>query len=112
VIKKLSLDKGFTEENIEINIHRSSLLSIAIIVLGGLMLADALPLLVYDAFNYVQRDDTYTGFSKNRASPYLVSNLLKIVIGYFMVVDSRLIVNFIERKRRKNTFVDSNNNAE
>jgi len=101
IIEKLQLEKGFAEEKLEINIHRSSLLSIVIIVLGGLMLADGLPLLVYYGFQYIQHNNTYTKFMDNRSTPWLVTNFLKIVIGYFMVSDSRLIVNFIERKRRK-----------
>ena len=103
VIEKLQLEKGLGEEKLEINIHRSSLLGIAIIVLGGLMLADGLPLLVYYSFQYVQHDNTYTKLVDNRSTPWLVTNFLKIVLGYFMVSDSRLIVNFIERKRKKAT---------
>jgi len=101
VIKTLHLDKGFPDEKLEINIHRSSLLSIAIIVLGGLMIADGLPLLVYNCFAYTKYINDYKGFSENRITPYLVSNLLKVIIGYFMVADSRLIVNFIEHRRKK-----------
>ncbi|MFI5136563.1 MAG: hypothetical protein ACHQIM_01965 [Sphingobacteriales bacterium] len=101
VIDKLHLEKGFPDEKLEINIHRSSLLSIAIIILGGLMLADGLPLLVYHAFYYIQRSDAFIKFQDNRATPYLVSNFLKVLFGYFMVADNRLIVNFIERKRKK-----------
>jgi hypothetical protein len=105
-IEKLHLDKGFPDEKLEINIHRSSLLSIAIIVLGGLMFADGLPLLIYNVFYYIQRSDAFTKFSDNHATPYLVSNFLKVIIGYFMVADTRLIVNFIERKRKRTVNVD------
>jgi hypothetical protein len=102
VIEKLHLEKGFPDEKLEINIHRSSLLTIATIVLGGLMIADGLPLLIYNTFYYIQRSDALIKFSDNRVTPYLVSNLLKVLLGYFMVSDSRLIVNFVERKRKKN----------
>lgn len=101
VIDKLSLTKGFANEKIDVNIHRSSLLSIAIIVLGGLILADGLPLSIFYIFDYIQHSNSYDSFSKNRYSPFVVSNLLKVLIGYFMIADSRLIVNFIERKRKK-----------
>ena len=101
IIEKLRLTKGLAEEKIDINLHRSSLLSIAIIVLGGLMLADGLPLLTFNIIEYIQANSTYQTFSQNRFSPYIVSNLLKVIIGYFMVADSRLVVNFIERRKRK-----------
>lgn len=105
IIEKLRLEKGFIEEKIEITIHRSSLLTIIIIVLGGLMLADGLPLLIYHIFNFIQRADAYTKFQDNHATPYLVTNLVKVALGYFMVVDSKMIVNLIERKRRKNAII-------
>ncbi|MCR8558616.1 hypothetical protein KXD93_13250 [Mucilaginibacter sp. BJC16-A38] len=76
-------------------------MTIAIIVLGGLMLVDSLPSLIFNGFEYIQNDTTYSKIRDNRATPYLVSNFLKVVVGYFMVADSRLVVNFIERKRRK-----------
>jgi len=101
VIEKLHLARGFGEEKFDINIHRSSLLSIAIIVLGGLMLTEGLPLLAYHGFQYFQRDNTYNSFTSNLSSPWIVTNFLKVLFGYFMVTDSRLIVNFIERKRKK-----------
>ncbi len=100
LIELLRLEKGFADEQIEVNLHRSSLLKIAIIVLGGLMLADGLPLLCFNIFSYFQYAHAYNGFGQNRVSPYLVSNLLKVFFGYFMVTDSRMIVNFIERKRK------------
>lgn len=99
-IAKLRLTRGLPEDTIEVNIHRSSLLSIAVIVLGGVMLADGLPSLLYNIFDYIQREETALKFTENRATPYLIANLLKVVIGYFMMSDNRLVVNFIERKRR------------
>ncbi|WP_259068272.1 hypothetical protein HDF24_08685 [Mucilaginibacter sp. X4EP1] len=101
VIDKLHLEKGFPDEKLEINIHRSSLLSIAIIILGGVMLADALPLLIANIFSYIQGSDNTIKFRDNHATPYLIAYFLKVVIGYFLVADSRLVVNFIERKRKK-----------
>ena len=105
IIEKLKLEKGFADDRIEINIHRSSLLSIAIIVLGGLLLADGLPMFGYNVFTYIKYSNEYQykGIWDNRNTPALVSSLLKVLIGYFMVADSRLIVNFIERKRKKST---------
>jgi len=101
VIIKLRLMKGNEDERIEVNIHRSSLLKIAIIVLGGLLLADSTPFLGFQLISYFENTQVKLSFIENRASPYLVAELLKVIIGYFMVTDSRLIVNFIERKRKK-----------
>lgn len=37
LIDKLRLDKGFTEEKIDLNVQRSTVLTIAVIVIGGIM---------------------------------------------------------------------------
>lgn len=105
LINLLRLETGIAGETIDINIHRSSLLKIAVIVLGGLMLTDSLPALCFNLFSYFQYVNAYKSFAENHATPYLVTNLLKVFLGYFMVTDSRLIVNFIERKR-KNAVTD------
>ena len=102
VIDKLKLENGFNDEVININIHRSSLLKIAIIIVGGIMLADSLPLLTSNLFQYFQNSAYSSKFKDNRYSPLVILYMLKVVIGYFMVADNRLIVNFIERKRKIN----------
>src|SRR5437868_13532471 len=43
IIDVLHLDKGFDQETFPLNIHRSTILSISIIVIGGLLVADELP---------------------------------------------------------------------
>jgi hypothetical protein len=101
IITMLRLDKGFSDENLEINVQRSGLLKVALIVIGGLMIADGLPLFVYNVFFYFQHSNSYTGFTDNHASPYVISNGLKLVFGYLMVTESQAIINFVERKRRK-----------
>ncbi|MBV8390904.1 MAG: hypothetical protein JO080_13960, partial [Mucilaginibacter sp.] len=54
LIDKLHLDKGFIEEKLEINIHRSTTLNITVIVIGSLMVIDNLPLLCKEVFTYSQ----------------------------------------------------------
>lgn len=43
IIEKLKLDKNFKEEKIDINYNTSTILNIAIIIMGGLILLDAFP---------------------------------------------------------------------
>ena len=100
IIDKLKLTQGLGDDPLNINIHRSSLLKIIIIMIGGLMLADSLPLLISNLFQYFQNTNYFDKFKDNRSSPLVVLYLLKIIIGFFMIADSRLIVNFIERKRK------------
>jgi len=101
IIDKLKLDQGFADERFDFTMHRSAILKIAITVMGGLILVDSLPILCRDIFTYYQDANTYNGFKKNPQTSYLILYCLKTLLGYFMLTCSRMIVNYIELKRRK-----------
>jgi hypothetical protein len=100
LIDKPQLDKGFKEEKFELKIHRSTVLRIAIIVIGTVIIIDALPLFCKQAFSYSQLSGPDRGFKENPASGWIVFYMVKIFIGFFLMTSSRLVVNFIERKRK------------
>lgn len=98
IIRLLRLEKGFTEETISFNIHRSNVLKIIVILIGGLIIIDSLPQLFRQSLSFFR----YTGFSiQNPASSLFAFYLVKLFIGVFLVSCSRLIVNLIERQRLK-----------
>jgi len=101
LIDKLHLDKGFIEGQLELNIHRSTVLKIAIIVIGCVMVIDNLPLLCREVFVYFQTSAPNVGFKENPSSKYIVIDFAKFFVGLFLMTSSRLVVNFIERKRRE-----------
>ncbi|MBS1521890.1 MAG: hypothetical protein JST50_12885 [Bacteroidetes bacterium] len=100
LIDKLHLDKGFAEERLELNIHRSTVLQIAVIVIGCVMVIDNLPLLCREVFVYFQMSMPNIGFKENPSSKFIVIDFAKFFIGLFLMTSSRLVVNFIERKRK------------
>jgi len=103
LINALSLERLFGEQNIEINIHRSTALFIAIIVAGLVILADSLPQFLKDIYGYYQQINTFNGFKDYPGAAMIIFNLVKVFISFFMITSPRLIVNFIERKRRGKT---------
>jgi hypothetical protein len=103
LINNLHLDRGFSEEKLELNIHRSTVLKISVIVIGAVMLIDYLPVLCEHTFAYFQMGGPDHGFKDNPNSKYIVFDLVKIFAGFFFVTSSRLIVNFIERQRKRPT---------
>ena len=100
IIDKLRLDKGFSEEKFEINIHRSTVLKIAVIVIGAVMVIDSLPLLCKQTISYLQMSHTYMRFTDNRESGWMIYYFLKFFIGFSLMSANRPIVNYIERKRK------------
>jgi hypothetical protein len=100
IIDKLHLDRGFSEEKFEINIHRSTVLKIAVIVIGAVMVIDSLPLLCKQLFSYIQMSRIGTSFNQNPTSGWMIYYFLKFSIGFSLMSASRPIVNYIERKRK------------
>ncbi len=100
IIKILKLDQGFDEEKFELNIHRSTVLSIGIIVIGGVLFVDALPNFCEQIFTYFE-SKTYYSRLANPATKYIILQFVKILIGYLLMTNSRFVVNLIERSRKK-----------
>lgn len=98
LIDKLKLEQGFSEEKFEYNIQYSSIMTIAIIVIGGLIFVDSLPLFCKEAFNYFQQKRM---FNENFSSGWIFFHLVKTVLGYLLMTNSKFVVNFIEIQTNK-----------
>jgi NADH:ubiquinone oxidoreductase subunit 5 (subunit L)/multisubunit Na+/H+ antiporter MnhA subunit len=98
VIDKLELTKGIEEENLSITVHRSTVLSIVIILVGIVMIITALPYFMQNLPNYfIERRFSYgTAPSPTR----LVLYASELVLAILIIVYKRVLVNFIELKRR------------
>jgi hypothetical protein len=99
IIFKFGLDKGLQENPIPLNIHRSTVLSIAVIVMGGLLIADEIPNFCRYLFNYFQQKRLTNGMASPKTD-FLIMAAVKIIIGLLLIGSQRTIVNFIERKRK------------
>lgn len=97
-IDRLKLLEGFTEETIALNMHRSTVLSIAIIVIGGLMLATEIPNLLRQIILLRQEENHDGGFSGNEL--FLITTVVKIALGVLLIMYQRHIVNLIELKQK------------
>jgi hypothetical protein len=101
IINRLKLDEGYKDERFEFNIHRSTILKIVIMVTGGLLLTESIPRLLSDILEYTQMVKNYNKITDVPETKYILFTSAQIFIGYFMLTCSRMIVNFIERKRRE-----------
>lgn len=99
IIDKLHQDKGFREERFEINIHRSTVLTLAVIVTGALILVDSIPSLCYHFLTYVKVSKSNSSNSRIYVGLYTMKSL----IGYLLVSNNRRIVALIEQRRASRT---------
>lgn len=103
VIEKLRLEDGFDQEVFSLNMHRSTILSIAVIIIGGLMVLNALPALIRQLFLYFQYKRQQSGFINTYPEPdntMLFLGLAEILIGLLLLGHQRKIVAYIEFKRK------------
>ena len=102
IIDKLQLDKGFKEEVIPLNIHRTTILSIAIIMIGGLLIINELGNFCRQLFLYYQevKLSKQNYLSKNPNILYSIISFVKIILGLLLIMYQKQIVHFIEWRRK------------
>lgn len=101
IIDKLKLDKGFSEERFELNMHRSSIYAISIIVIGAIILIRSLPPFISQLILYFQQGSLPRDYSSDPTWSHILLNFIQILIGIYFITSNRSIVNFIEKQRRK-----------
>ncbi|MGL6269744.1 MAG: hypothetical protein ACRC2O_17550, partial [Chitinophagaceae bacterium] len=104
LIDKLKLAETVTPEEIPLNIHRSTVISIALMIVSLLLITQAIPLVVRGLFKWYMYRQQTKGLL-NIMEPFDYSMLIvyvsEIVIGLLIIGHLRSIVSFIELKQRK-----------
>ena len=106
IIEKLELDKDFDNEHLELSSKSFTIISIAIIVIGGSMFVESTPILLKDSFIFFQQKTLFNDYSN---AGWIVFNFFKIIIGYLLMTNSKIIAKFIaDKKEDSKTFINSN----
>jgi hypothetical protein len=95
LIDNLHLDKGFLEDRIDLNISSSAILAIAVIVVGGLMFVESLPRFCSQVFAYLKAENTFR--DESTSSDPILFYMLKTLVGYLLMTNSKYVVNFINK---------------
>lgn len=98
LIDILKLEKGFAEDKIEFEIQSSVILKIATIVAGAFIFIDSLPHFCSQVFLFFQQKSMLV---ENTATTWLIIYLVKTVIGYLLMTNSKSVVEFIEKHEKK-----------
>jgi hypothetical protein len=100
IIDKLSLDKNFDQEIIDIKIDSLAVIQIAIIILGGLMFIDTLPTLIKEII-FIMKSKQDGSIIRDTGFGYLVYWLCKFVLGYILLTNSKSLTVWINQKNTK-----------
>lgn len=96
LVDKLKLDTGFEEERFELNLSKSTILRISIIVIGGIVLLYEIPHLMQEIFFFWQA--TQIRWIEDPQTRYLIYSSVIIVMSYFLIYYNKEIVAYKEKK--------------
>lgn len=100
-ISKLLRLTNNIEQEIPLNVHRSTVLTIAVIVFGGVLLVDAIPAFIGQVWEYYKMKRQEELFQYRPDMKYIIMHGVKIIIGLLLLGNARPIVNYIEYRRKK-----------
>ena len=99
IVEKLKLKNNFKEERIDLNIKSTTVLTIAIIVIGGLILAESLPSFCSRLINFFQQKELLKDYPE---TSWLIYYFIKIIIGYLLVTNAKNFTKYIEKENYEN----------
>lgn len=100
VLEWLKLDKGFDEETFSFDFPQASILTIGLIVVGGVILVNEVPNFCGALYQYIEQRNAF-GLLNNRPDFYnVLIPGVKIIIGLLLLGERKRIVNFIDGKQK------------
>ncbi|MCY1240195.1 hypothetical protein D3C87_673550 [compost metagenome] len=99
IVEKLKLKNNFNEERIDLNIKSTTVLTIAIIVIGGLVLAESLPSFCSQLINFFQQKELLKDYPE---TSWIIYYFIKIIIGYLLVTNAKSFTKYIEKENHEN----------
>ena len=104
LISKLQLDQDFNEDKLEIRSDNETIIRIAWVILGGVLITDGLPNLVYEAYRFFQ---SQVIFSEHIRTPEIVLEIAKCILAYFLIANNKSFARFIvSRLRQSDDIID------
>ncbi len=97
LIEKLHLEKGFSEDRINIELPYSTLLAIAIVIVGGFWFIQNLADFCRTVFTFFQEKAM---FKDSPSTGWIIVSFINTVVGYLIMTNSRTIVAFIEKQTK------------
>lgn len=109
IIRKLQLTRELGQEPLPLHLHRSSVLVIAILIAGLVILAISVPKLIHAIYNWTEfLEARKLDFAPDHFDySHLITSLSSFLIGLLFLGNHKLIIQFIEANRLKNKTTDT-----
>lgn len=100
LVEKFSLDKNFTEEKFDLTIQHSSIIKLAVIFIGGNLIIQYFVPMILELYEFIQgqSQNLYYAETSTSNNMNLIQDVMMVLIGYFMLGNSKTITSYIETK--------------
>lgn len=85
IIDILGLDKGFTEDIFQLNLNGNSVIQLAVVFIGGLVLIQNVPLVINSIFTNVKITDYSVDYDSSAGFIWPIYNICMSIVGYIFI---------------------------
>ena len=93
LIKKLKLENNFTEDRIDLNLKSTTIISISVIIIGGLIFVENLPKLCSRLYYFSTQNSDIEIIEKG----FLIPDIINIIIGILLITKVKEITKYFEK---------------
>lgn len=99
IINILKLDKGFDDGHINLgNLTNESIFKLALLIIGGFLIIDYTPTLLFDIVNAFKSKSTFYSIEGNSVNYFdIVVGVINILIGYLFIANYKSIAQFLNK---------------
>jgi len=95
IVEKLKLDKNSETEVIKIDLKVSTIIIIAVIIIGGVIFINGFSLLGKSLYDYFQQKKLN---NYNPTISWIIFNSIKALLGYLLMTNSKVVANYISKQ--------------
>jgi hypothetical protein len=111
VIRKLKVLQSFTEESVNLNIHRSIIIHSVVLITGALIVITRLPYLVGSIIDFTKANNEFGGvLNDNNYIKTIVIDVIQVLIGIWLATNPRFVTAYIEKGMRKSKYNKNTDN--
>lgn len=95
IVDKLKLDRDSETETINIELKVSTIIVIAVIIIGGVIFINAFSLLCKSLYDYFKQKAVN---DYNPTVSWIIFNSAKALLGYLIMTNSKIVANYIGKQ--------------
>lgn len=97
IVDKLKLDKNSGSEVVQIDLKISTIVTIAVIIIGGVFFINGFSLFCKSLFDFFQEKKIH---NNNPTTNWIIFNSIKALLGYLLMTNSKVVVNYIMKQSK------------